>query len=333
MYESRFLETFQLRIPLVQAGMGGIAGSELAACVSNMGGLGVLAQYKNDPETIKYSICETRGKTAHYFGVNLIPEITSERIFERQIDAVIDSGVDKLAIILYGQPSENVARKIKQNNIPLIIQVGTTSDAKKAHSIGADAVVLQGIEAGGHLLGSLRTKDLLLEVSKMNLEIPLLVSGGISKGSDYIYYRELGASGCMCGTIFAASLESNAHQIYKELIVTSNAKNTVISDVFHIGWPGKRHRVIRNETVDMGKDQPITFIAESNLFGRKYPIPKFSAAAPLQQTSGLVTLMALYCGESCEGVTRIESVKEIIDRFASEIGFPQNGLCTKRGFS
>jgi nitronate monooxygenase len=319
MSEQSFLDTFQLRIPLIQAGMGGVSGIELASRVSNMGCLGVLAQYKNSPADILISTRQMRERTPHFFGVNFIPEVSGQGLLEKQIDAVIRCEDDKLAVVFYGLPPIEVAKEIANHSIPLIIQVGTKEMAERAYSLGANCIVLQGIQAGGHLLGTLRTESLLLEMLECGWAIPLIVSGGISLGTDYLYYRGLGASGCMCGTLFTAAAESNAHPKFKELIVASNADDTVITDLFHIGWPGRVHRVIENDTVRVGQEQPITFIAASEVLGKKYPVPRFSAATPLQQTSGSVESMALYCGESCENINSINTTKEIIEKFYSEM--------------
>ncbi|WP_419890373.1 NAD(P)H-dependent flavin oxidoreductase [Paenibacillus xylanexedens] len=319
MLEALFLSTFELKTPLIQAGMGGVSGVELASSVSNMGCLGVLAQYKNPPEEVLRTIRETRDKTSNFFGVNFIPEVSGPFLLDKQIEALIQCADNKLAVVLYGLPPKSIAEKLNSFSIPIIIQVGTPKDAETASSMGAACIVLQGIEAGGHLLGAQCTEDLLHSVLDCGLDVPLVVAGGISCGGDYLYYRSQGASGCMCGTMFAASYESNAHPKYKQLIVEAGTNDTIITSLFHIGWEGRIHRVIKNETVTLGNSQSTTFIAESEVFGKRYPVPRFSAAAPLKQTSGSIELMALYCGESCENVKLIETVDQIIERFYSEI--------------
>lgn len=319
MLESLFLSTFELKAPLIQAGMGGVSGVELAASVSNQGCLGVLAQYKNSPEEVTRTIQETRNKTTCYFGVNFIPEVSGTLLLDKQIDALIHCEDKKLAVVTYGLPPKHVAEKIISSSIPLIIQVGTKKEAETAYLMGAACIVLQGIQAGGHLLGDQSTEELLVDVLRSRFNVPLIVAGGISSGTDYLYYRNQGASGCMCGTMFVTSNESNAHPKYKELIIESAAKDTIVTDLFHIGWEGRVHRVIKNETVLVGHQQSTTFIAESEIFGKRYPVPRFSSAAPLKQTDGAIELMAMYCGESCENVNRVEPVKTILERFCSEI--------------
>ncbi|MGQ8873312.1 NAD(P)H-dependent flavin oxidoreductase [Paenibacillus sp. TSA_86.1] len=319
MFESLFLSTFELKTPLIQAGMGGVSGVELAASVSNQGCLGVLAQYKNSPQEVIRTIQETRHKTACFIGVNFIPEVSGTSLLDKQIEALIQCGDNKLTIVMYGLPPKHVAEKIISSSIPLIIQVGTQKDAEAAYLMGATCIVLQGIQAGGHLLGEVTTEELLKDVLSCKFEVPLIVAGGISSGIDYLYYRDQGASGCMCGTMFVTSHESNAHPKYKQLIVDSAAKDTIMTDLFHIGWEGRIHRVLKNETVRIGQEQSITFIAESEIFGKRYPVPRFSSAAPLKQTNGAIELMALYCGESCENIQRIEPVEAILERFCSEI--------------
>ncbi|GIP56763.1 NAD(P)H-dependent flavin oxidoreductase [Paenibacillus woosongensis] len=319
MYETEFLSIFQLKIPLIQAGMGGVSGVELASSVSNMGCMGVLAQYKNSPDEIVRTIHETRCRTSNFFGVNFIPEVTGANLFDQQIEALIQCRDDRIAVVLYGLPPKKNAQMLVAASVPFIIQVGTKEEAEIAFSLGATCIVLQGNQAGGHLLGTKRTEALLQEVLDCKFDIPLIVSGGIARGSDYLFYRSIGASGCMCGTIFVSTEESNAHPKYKKLIVDSKAKDTVITDLFHIGWAGRSHRVIRNETVNGGRYQSINFIAESKIGQKKYPVPRFSSAVPLKETNGAIELMALYCGESCENVNGIETAGSVIEKFYAEL--------------
>jgi nitronate monooxygenase len=121
----------------------------------------------------------------------------------------------------------------------------------------------------------------------------------------------------MCGTLFIASVESSAHPLYKEKIIASSAKDTVITKIFHIGWEDRSHRVIVNPTVESKGALPAKFIAQNNINGKKYPIPRYSAALPVANTSGDILNMALYSGTGCEHVTRELSVREIFNEFAS----------------
>ncbi|MEJ9218149.1 nitronate monooxygenase [Paenibacillus glucanolyticus] len=319
MSEVKLLTAFQLKLPLIQAGMGGIAGPELAAAVSNHGGLGVLAVYKSLPEDMFKNIEKTRELTSGFFGINVIPEVSGEARLKQQIEAIVASDERRIAVVFYGVPPFAVVNLLKMENILVIIQIGTEAEAQTAVEMGADFLVLQGIQAGGHHLGSQRTEQLFEDVAARGFDAGLIVAGGIATGRDYAVYRQMGASGCLCGTLFVSALESSAHPRYKDMICQAMPEDTIITNLFEIGWPGRQHRVILNQTVKMGKIQPTHFIAKTVVDEKLYPVARFSAAAPTEHTQGEIENMALYCGESCRNIHMVNSVSNIMDQFAAEL--------------
>jgi nitronate monooxygenase len=139
-----------------------------------------------------------------------------------------------------------------------------------------------------------------------------------------------GADGAMAGTPFIPTAESRAHPRFKERVIAAGADDTVITTIFDIGWPGRPHRVIRNPLTESPGRRPAAFIAATTAGGRELPVPRYSAAAPLAQTTGCVEEMAMYCGRSCERVTSGRPVHSLLMRFRQEYEQAGSLLITKQ---
>lgn len=314
-------ELLGISFPLLQAGMGGVAVPELAAEVSSAGCAGIVALYKLRPNEIYSILRKTRELTRKPFGVNLIPEVVDGRLFD-QVETVTKFGDRDVFFTFFGLPPEEVSSHIKRRGFRLIIQVGALEDAIKAVALGADSIIVQGHEAGGHHLCETDLDSLLVQIRSHIRELPLIAAGGIATGMDFARVNALGADGCMCGTIFVAAEESNAHRDYKHRVIQASREDTVVTDLFKIGWPGRPHRVLRNQTLETGRSLSPALIAKTRVGDNSYPIFRFSAAVPTRQTQGLiddlVEHMAMYCGTSCEQVKTVCPAVEIVDRFQRE---------------
>jgi nitronate monooxygenase len=307
-----------LAFPLLQAGMGGVAVPRLAAAVSEAGAGGVVALYKHTPEEIAALLAELRARTARPCGVNLIPEIVSADVLRAQVEAVLRAAPPRLFFTFFGLPDAAVCRTIKRAGHPQLIQIGDVAGAREAFARGADALIVQGSEAGGHHLGGEPLHRLLGQVSELGLGLPLVAAGGIAIGADLVRAQRHGASGALCGTLFVAARESAAHARFKERVVGATAADTYITRLFEIGWPGRPHRVLRGPLSAAGEVLPRTFIARTTVAGRTYPIARFSAAVPTETTEGRIDEMAMYCGTSCEAVDAVLPAAEIVHRFIRE---------------
>ncbi|MFO1319487.1 MAG: nitronate monooxygenase family protein [Burkholderiales bacterium] len=308
-----------LKFPLLQAGMGGVAGSRLAAAVANAGAGGILGLYRMPPGPIRDVLRDTEARTASPFGVNLIPELVDDAHFGQQVKTVLAATDARVFFTCFGLPPVSAADAIRAAGRALIVMVGTTPDAVRAEAIGASAVVLQGTEAGGHLLGASPLETLAREVSAAGLGIPFLCAGGIGHGSDFGAFDRLGASGCLCGTLFVATEESDAHPRYKERLITASADDTVVTHLFEIGWPRRRHRVLRNGLTDR-TDPPLPprFIARVTVAGVPHPVPRYGAMVPTVHTQGSIDDMALYAGTSAARIRDILPARERVERFMAE---------------
>ena len=220
------LDLRSLAVPVVQAGMGFVAGHELAAAVSEAGGLGTIAGAR---ARIAAEIAAARQLTGGPIAVNLLLP------FLRTGDVEAAATADVI-VTFWGMPRRLAATT-------WIHQCGSVEEAKAAAQAGADAVIAQGVEAGGHVRGTTPALELLEQV-RAAVKIPVLVAGGIVDAEGVQAALDAGAVAAVVGTRFLVSEESRAHAEYKRRCV--NADETVLTELFGLGWPDAPHRVIHN---------------------------------------------------------------------------------------
>ena len=207
--------------------MGGrIARHELAAAVSEAGGLGTIAGAQ---APIAAELAAARRLTGRPLAVNLLLP------FLRPGDAEAAAGADAI-VTFWGTP-----RRLAGN--AWIHQCGSVAEARAAAAAGADAIIAQGLEAGGHVRGTVPMADLLEQISAA-VTVPVLAAGGIVDRSDVAAALERGAVAAVVGTRFLLSYESHAHGEYKRRCL--EASTTVVTELFGLGWPDAPHRVIPN---------------------------------------------------------------------------------------
>jgi nitronate monooxygenase len=216
----------RLEVPIVQAGMGGVSRHELAAAVSEAGGLGTIAGVR---APIADEIAAARRLTDRPIAVNLVLP------FVRGGDAAAAAAADVL-VTFWGKPRRLAATA-------WVHQCGSVAEAKAAAAAGADAVIAQGVEAGGHVRGTMPVLELLGRV-RATVDIPVLAAGGIVDADGVRSALEGGAVAAVVGTRFLVSDESRAHPEYKRLCL--EADETVLTELFGLGWPDAPHRVVPN---------------------------------------------------------------------------------------
>lgn len=300
--------------PLIQAGMGGIAGPALAAAVSASGALGTVALYRSEPGQAAALVEDTARRTDRTFGVNVIPEVAG-RLLAGQVAAVLRQTDRRITVNSYGLPPRQTAAAVTEAGHRLVIQVGSVADASAAAGLGADAVVLQGTEAGGHHLGAHCLRDLL---AGHGLDIPVFAAGAVSRGTDLYDAVRGGASGAACGTLFVATEESAAHPEYQQALLRAQPADTVVTDRYAIGWPGRPHRVLRGPVTDSPEPLPATLIAWTTVMGDRRPVPRGSAAAPTVEATGRIAEMARYAGLGCAAISRREPAATVVARLRRE---------------
>ena len=222
--QNKITELFNIQHPIVQGGMIWVSGWRLASAVSNAGGLGLIGAGSMYPEVLREHILKCKKATSNPFGVNvpmLYPNI------EEIIQIIIEEGV-KIVFTSAGNPKTHTAR-LKENGITVVHVVSSVKFALKAQDAGVDAVVAEGFEAGGHNGREETTTFTLIPMVKEKLKIPLIAAGGISNGRGMLAAMVLGADGVQVGSRFAASIESSAHQDFKEMIVEANEGDTLLT--------------------------------------------------------------------------------------------------------
>jgi nitronate monooxygenase len=223
------LDHLGIETPIVQAGMGGgISRHELAVTVSEAGGLGTIAVA--GPEAIERELAAARGLTDRPIAVNLLLPFARRSWFEAAAAADV-------IVTFWGAPK-------RRGGGAWIHQCGSVDEARAAYAAGADAVIVQGVEAGGHVRGSLPALE-LFERAKAALppDYPLLLAGGIADRADVRQALEAGASAAVAGTRFLLTDESRAHPEYKRRLL--GAEQTILTELFGLAWPAP-HRVIPN---------------------------------------------------------------------------------------
>lgn len=228
-----FLERIGVEAPIVQAGMGGgLSRYELAAAVSEAGGLGTIAV--NGAGAIERELAAARAQTEGTIAVNLLLPFARRDWFEAASAADV-------VVTFWGRPK-------RRTGGVWIHQCGSVAEARAAHAAGADAVITQGVEAGGHVRGTIPVLELLKCVrAALPPAYPVLLAGGIATSEDVARALEAGASAAVAGTRFLLSAESRAHPEYKRRL--RDAEETILTELFGFGWPAP-HRVIGNAATD-----------------------------------------------------------------------------------
>ncbi len=315
-------EVLGIEQPVLLAGMGGVSGAGLASAVATAGGLGVIGAYKAVGPALGGMLDELADTACGRVGVNVIPEVAGPERLAAQIDQILRESPRRVAITTFGLLPCALAGRVKQAGRTLIEQVGTVADATAALRGGADAVIIQGIEAGGHLLGSAPAAALVRAARRRHPHACVIAAGGVATAADSAAMMRAGASGVCCGTAFVPVTESRAHQVYKERVIRATAADTVVTGVFEIGWPGRRHRVLASSLTAAPERFARGFIATMTLDGVSHPVCRFSAAVPTVFTRGRVEEMAMYAGLSCGGVTQARPAAAVVAALAA--GFEED---------
>ena len=196
-------------------------------------------------------------------------------------------------------------------------QVGTKSEAIAAAEAGCDIIVVQGIEAGGHVRGTVGTFALLSEVIG-SVGVPVLAAGGISTGRAMAAALAAGADGVRLGTRFVAATEAAAHPEYVAALIASQAEDTICTTAFSRGFRDAPHRVLRSCVTAVEAFQGDTVGETTWLDGKRMPVPRSFAFGVDKSATGTIGAMSLFAGESVEAVTRVESAAEILRNFVDE---------------
>ncbi|RKF82794.1 Nitronate monooxygenase [Golovinomyces cichoracearum] len=264
--ETKLTKALGIKIPVVQGGMQWIGYAELAAAVSNAGGLGILtALTQPTPEDLRTEIRRCKAMTANPFGVNitLLPALVPPPYAEFA-QVIIDEGV--LIVETAGNNPGQIIEQLKASGIIILHKCTTIRHAKKAIQLGADFISIDGFECAGHVGESDITNFILLSKARQTLSVPFIASGGFADGQGLVAALSLGAEGINMGTRFMCTVESPIHENIKREIVQADETKTQL--------------VMRRwkNTTRLYKNQVTLKVAKVE---RESPTGKFEEIAPL----------------------------------------------------
>ena len=236
MFYTRICEILNIQYPIIQGGMAWAANHELAQGVSNAGGLGIIAAGNAPKEVVKEEIQKVKEKTNKPFGVNIM---LMSPFAEEIVDLVCE---EKVPVVTTGAGNPGkYMEKLKNAGIKVIPVVPTVALARRMEKQGADALIVEGTEAGGHI-GELTTMAIVPQIVEA-VDIPVIAAGGIADGRGFLAALALGAEGVQMGTRFVCSTECIAHENYKGKIVKSKDRDAIVTGR-STGYPV---RVLKNK--------------------------------------------------------------------------------------
>ncbi|MBF6329232.1 nitronate monooxygenase [Nocardia transvalensis] len=326
------LDRLRLDVPVAQAGMGGrLAGARLAAAVAAAGGLGTLGLLPSGE--LRVAIGQVREQApGRAVAVNLLMPFVKRR----HVQVCIEAGVDVVVVAFGGDAA--LVRELRGAGIFVFVMVGTEDQARTAVSWGADGLIAQGREAGGHLVGEVAALEFLPRAITIAQGRPVLLAGGIATADDTAAALAAEASGVVAGTRFLMTEESAAHPDYQRRVIA--ARNTMVTTLFGLSWPTP-HRVIPNEATDRWchpdgtpRRLPAMLNSRTEFLARLAPengdrvlpalqhprLPFFSPAAPLADMPPThVDRTALYAGESARRITAIVPARLAVAELAGQV--------------
>ncbi len=206
----------------------------------------------------------------------------------------------------YGDPEPELVALARSHGAVVGWQAGSAAECEAAEAAGCGFVVIQGVEAGGHVRGTQRLDDALAQTLAA-VDVPVVAAGGIGTSERVSELLAAGADAVRIGTRFVAAEESDAHPAYVALLVKASREDTVLTGAFATGWPDAPHRVLGSAVT-----------AAERLVGRtvatlgEREIPAFASVPPTRQAQGEIEAMALYAGESVDAVTRTQPAADIL---------------------
>jgi NAD(P)H-dependent flavin oxidoreductase YrpB (nitropropane dioxygenase family) len=316
-----FTDLLGIEWPIVQAGMGGVARAPLAAAVSEAGGLGMIAHPALPPPVLRAEIRLARSLTQRPLAVNFLLPFFDPAAFAAALEERVAA-----VVFFWGEYRAHVAAA-RAAGVKVGVQVGSADEAAAAADAGVDFVIAQGVEAGGHVRGTVSTLVLVPLVVDRVRPLPVVAAGGIADARGIVAVLAAGADAAALGTRFMLTPEANVHPRYREALNAARADETVLTTLFDVDWPDAPHRVLRTSTVRAweaagrpqsrrpGEGEQVATMRVGELAA---PVVRYSAVPPLADTDGDVDALCFYAGQSCELARDVEPAGRLVRRLASE---------------
>ena len=299
--------------------MGGAVTPPLAAAVSDAGGLGMLPLTWTAPEEIGAVVDETRKLTERPFGVNLgLAWDQRERLA-----SALGAGVP--VVSFFWGDAGAVIGEARRGGAVVFVTVGTAEEGRAAAAAGADVIVAQGWEAGGHVWGTVSTFALVPRVVDAVAPVPVVAAGGIADGRGLAAALALGAAGVWVGTRFLAASEAAIHPDYRRRILAAGEADTFYGTLFDRGWADAPHRTLRNSTVEAweraGRPPSGSRPGEDDEPASRpdgTPINRYASSTPTGSMAGDVEPLPHWAGQGVGLVTREETAADIVASLVGE---------------
>ena len=297
---------------VMQAPAGGATGPDLYHAVASAGGLATIPASWTPIDELRRTFADLRGAGHDWFAVNLVLDFPQD---ERA--ALCAAEGIPIVTFSWGDPAPYVPA-LKAAGCRVFAQVGSRAAGEVAAAAGVDALIAQGIEAGGHV-ESTTALPVLVAALRRATPLPVIAAGGIADAATAAAARAAGAAAVAAGTRFVASEESTAFAVYKQALVDAGAGDTVLTGVFDVGWPDAAHRVLRNSTYRAweaaGSPPPGERPGEGDVLGtyRGDPIARYSVESP---GPGVETsqpeALCLYAGQGVELIDEVLPAARIV---------------------
>jgi NAD(P)H-dependent flavin oxidoreductase YrpB (nitropropane dioxygenase family) len=321
---TRLTQEYDLEVPIVCAGMALIARAPLTAAVSAAGGLGTLGASAMPPELLEAEVAAIREVTDRPFAVNVIPRFGTDEL----IAAVAGARV-AVVTFFWDDPQLGWVETLKDAGTRVWVQVGSPQEADAALAEGADALVVQGFEAGGHNRSVAATMTLVPAIAGA-VDVPVVAAGGIADGRGLAAALALGAAGALMGTRFLMAEEADASAELQARIAAAGVGATARHNVFGIDFPDATVRGLRNAIVAEfeGRDNPAPYagldpdglplVGTTSFFGQEIPLTRFNGLPPVRATTGDFDQMSLLAGETVGLIDGVRSASELVRDIAAE---------------
>ena len=310
-------EMLGIEQPIVQAPMAAIP--QLAAAVSNAGALGMVTlTWSADAGAV---VRETAALTARPFGGNFV--LTSDH--HRDLEAALEAGL-KIVSFMWGDPSSYIKAVHDAGGI-VLHTVGSAKEARQAVASGADVIVAQGWEAGGHVWGKVATLPLVPAVVDAVAPVPVIAAGGIGDARGVAAVLALGAQAAWLGTRFLLAEEMPIHEDYRRRLIAADETDPQwYPNLYEVGWPDSPHRALRNSTARAwdaagrppdsqrpGAGDVIAHFADGEAIVRYEPAP------PMTGTTGDIEALSMWAGQSVALAGKSQPAADIVTELTSRL--------------
>jgi nitronate monooxygenase len=314
--QTSFTQLVGIAAPVVQAPIGSAVTAELVAAVGAAGGLGMVPGSWTPPGRLAEFIRSVRGRGPQPFGVNLACAWDQRE----RLQVCLDEGVPVVSLFWGLEPT--LIARAREAGALVLQTIGSSQEAAEAVAAGADAVVAQGWDAGGHVWGTVGSLALIPAVVDAVGNTPVVAAGGIGDGRGLAAALVLGAAAGWLGTRFVASREAAAHPRWQQRLVETSEDGTCYTKLFDIGWPDAPHRVLRSSTWEaLGAPPPGRRPGEGEVVAHDRSgrdVVRYSDNPPVQGMDGEIEAMAMYAGQSVGVIRDLRPAGDIVTDLVAE---------------